>query len=45
VGGFRDDEVDTLLGLDGVSERSLYTAVIGPRASAGSASDAGDGER
>jgi SagB-type dehydrogenase family enzyme len=45
VGGFRDDELDALLGLDGVSERSLYAAVMGPPAASGSAGDAGDGER
>jgi SagB-type dehydrogenase family enzyme len=29
LGGFNDDEVDDLLGIDGVSETTLYASAIG----------------
>jgi SagB-type dehydrogenase family enzyme len=32
VGGFREDELDSLLGLSGHDETTLYAAAIGPRA-------------
>lgn len=31
VGGFREDELDALLGLDGLGETALYAAVLGVR--------------
>ena len=29
VGGFYDDDIDSLVGIDGLNELSLYTAALG----------------
>ena len=44
VGGFRDDEMDSLLGLDGASETALYACVMGRPTKASDADAAGASE-